>query len=192
MFTPGLELGLRHDGGDAETGTGVELGGRVSYTDPHSGLRLDASVRTLIAHEDSDYREWGASGALRLAPGAGGRGLSFSLAPTWGKPGSGVDRLWSARDARGLAPTGGTFEPESRLEGELGYGMALFGGGFTGTPNLGFGLSNGARDYRLGWRLTPTTPGSPGFEVSLDATRRESAAGDAPEHGVVLRGSLRW
>ena len=81
VFTPGLELGLRHDGGDAETGTGVELGGRVSYTDPHSGLSLEANVRTPVAHEDSNYREWGASGALRLAPGASGRGLSFSLAP---------------------------------------------------------------------------------------------------------------
>ena len=29
VLTPGLELGLRHDGGDAETGTGVELGGRL-------------------------------------------------------------------------------------------------------------------------------------------------------------------
>ena len=37
----------------------------------------------------------------------------------------------------------------------LGYGLPVFGGGFTGTPNVGFGLSVGARDYRLGWRLTP-------------------------------------
>ena len=37
VFTPGLELGLRHDGGDAETGTGVELGGRVSYDGPGNG-----------------------------------------------------------------------------------------------------------------------------------------------------------
>ena len=34
------------------------------------------------------------------------------------------------------------------------YGFALFGGGFTGTPKFGFGLSEGSRDYRLGWRLT--------------------------------------
>ena len=32
VLTPGLEFGLRHDGGDAETGTGVEAGGRVSTT----------------------------------------------------------------------------------------------------------------------------------------------------------------
>ena len=198
VLTPGLELGLRHDGGDAETGTGVEFGGRVSYTDPETGLSMDLNVRGLVAHEDSNYREWGASGAVRLAPGERGRGLSFSLAPTYGAPGSGVDRLWSARDARGLAPNGaGDFEPESRLEGELGYGLPLLGDRFTGTPNLGFGLSGaGARDYRIGWRFTSVIRGDPGFEVTLDATRREPANDNgaaAPiEHGVMLRSAIRW
>ena len=197
VLTPGLELGLRHDGGDAETGTGVELGGRVSYTDQGSGLSMEAGVRALVAHEDSNYREWGASGAVRLAPGERGRGLSFSLAPTYGAPGSGVDRLWSAQDARGLAPTGGEFEPESRLEGEIGYGMAVLGDRFTGTPNVGFGLTGaGARDYRIGWRLTSAVPGDPGFEVTLDATRREPAndnGADTPvEHGLMLRAAIRW
>ncbi len=198
VLTPGLELGLRHDGGDAETGTGVELGGRVSYADPETGLSVETSVRALIAHEDSNYREWGASGAVRLAPGERGRGLSFSLAPTYGAPGSGVDRLWSARDARGLAPNGaGDFQPESRLEGELGYGLPLLGDRFTGTPNVGIGLlGTGARDYRIGWRLTSAMRNDPGFEVNLDAMRREAAngngAGVAPEHGVMLRATMRW
>ncbi len=196
VFTPGLELGLRHDGGDAETGTGVELGGRLSWADAGSGLSMDLNARTLIAHEDSNYREWGASGAVRLAPGERGRGLSFSLAPTYGVPGSGVDRLWSAQDARGLAPTGGAFEPESRLEGELGYGMGLFGDRFTGTPNLGFGLSGaGARDYRIGWRLTSMIRGDAGFEVTLDATRSEPAndnGAGAAQHGIGLRLAARW
>ena len=67
-----LDLGLRHDGGDAETGTGVELGGRVSWEDPDTGLGVEVRVRTLVAHEDSAYREWGASGAVRLSPGRAG------------------------------------------------------------------------------------------------------------------------
>ena len=37
VLTPGLELGLRNDGRDAEIGTGVELGGRVSWAHPGSG-----------------------------------------------------------------------------------------------------------------------------------------------------------
>ncbi|MDE0204246.1 MAG: hypothetical protein OXK73_17645, partial [Rhodospirillaceae bacterium] len=191
-LTPGVELGLRHDGGDAETGSGVELGGRVIFEDPATGLGVEGSVRALIAHEDSDYREWGASGAVRLAPDERGRGLSFSLSPTYGAASSGVDRLWGARDARGLAP-GHEFEAGQRLQGELGYGMSLLGDRFTGTPNLGVGLSDGARDWRIGWRLTSAVRGDPGFEVNLDATRREAVNDNEPaEHGVMLRGAIRW
>ena len=192
VLAPSLELGLRHDGGDADTGMGLELGGSLAWTDPQTGLSVDARVRALIAHEDSNYREWGASGSVRLAPGERGRGLSFSLSPTWGAPSSGVERMWSARDARGLAPGGG-FEAAQGLQGELGYGLGLFGDRFTGTPNLGFGLSDSAREYRVGWRLTSAVRGDIGFRVDLNATRREAANGNAPpEHGVMLSGAVQW
>ena len=191
---PSLELGLRHDGGDAETGTGVELGGGVGYADPGSGLSVEARARMLVAHAASDYEEWGVSGSVRLAPGARGRGLSFSLAPTLGATSSAAGRLWGARDARGLAPGDGGFEAARGLQGELGYGLAVFGDRFTGTPNVGIGLADGsARDWRIGWRLTSAVRGGPGFEVNLDATRREAANGNEPaEHGVMLRGAIRW
>ena len=189
-LTPGLELGLRHDGGDAETGTGVELGGRVSWNDPETGLSVEMRARALVAHEDSEYGEWGASGSVRLNPGERDRGLSFSLTPTWGAASSGMDRLWGARDAGGLAP-GDEFRAGHRLQGEIGYGLPALGGRFTGTPNVGFGLSDSGRDYRIGWRLTPATANGPGFEASLDATRNE-AGGNAPEHAVLLRAALRW
>ena len=190
VLTPALELGIRHDGGDAETGTGIELGGRISYADRGSGLTVEANARTLVAHEDSGYKEWGAGGSVRLGPDASGRGLSLRLAPAWGTPSSGVDRLWSARDAAGLAP-GGEFEAGHRLDAELGYGIAMFGGGFTGTPYLGFGLADGGRDYRLGWRLNSAERGVRGLALNLEATRRERAQGNA-EHGVTLLASIRW
>ena len=188
MLTPALELGLRHDGGDAETGTGVEVGGRIRYTDAGSGLTVEANARTLIAHEDSGYREWGAGGSVRIDPGASGRGLSLSLAPVWGTPSSGVDRLWSARDAAGLAP-GGEFEAESRLEGEVGYGLGAFGGRGVVTPYAGLGLAEaGDRTWRAGarWSLAPH------LAMSLDGARRETANDDAPEHGVRFGLTLRW
>ena len=102
-LTPSLEVGLRQDGGDAETGTGLELGGGVAYADPASGLAMDLKARTLVAHAESGYREWGVSGAVKLQPGGAGRGLSFSLLPAFGAD-AGGDRLWSARDAAQLAP----------------------------------------------------------------------------------------
>ena len=62
-FTPTAQIGLRHDGGDAETGMGIEVGAGMRYT--WGALTVEGRVRTLVAHEDSGYREWGASGAGR-------------------------------------------------------------------------------------------------------------------------------
>ena len=110
-FTPTVEVGLRHDWGDAETGFGVELGGRVQYADPALGLTIEGAVRGLLAHEDADYEEWGASGSLRIAPGADGQGLALTLSPAWGAAASGVDGLWSRQTTAGLAPQGNRQEP---------------------------------------------------------------------------------
>ena len=188
VLTPALELGLRHDGGDAETGTGVEVGGRIRYTDVGSGLTVEANARKLVAHEDSDYREWGAGGSVRLDPGASGRGLSLRLAPVWGTPSSGVDRLWSARDAAGLVRDG-EFEAERRLEGEVGYGFGAFGERGVMTPWAGLGLAEaGDRTWRAGarWSLAPH------LAISLDGARSEPANDDAPVHGAQFRLILRW
>ena len=190
---PSLELGVRHDGGDAETGAGVEFGGGIAYADSASGLSIEAKARMLVAHADSDYEEWGASATARLDPGERGRGLSFSLSPTLGATSSAGDRLWGAQDARALAPDGAALRPGRGLAAEAGYGMSLFGDRFTGTPNIGYGMSDdGARDYRIGWRLISAVPGDPGFEVSLDAARREAVHEDTPEHRIGVGITARW
>ena len=75
-LTPTVEVGVRQDGGDAETGTGVEVGGAIRYAG--DGVTVEGSVRALVAHEESGYEEWGASGSIRINPGDSGRGLSLS------------------------------------------------------------------------------------------------------------------
>ena len=200
--TPSFELGLRRDGGDAETGLGADFGSGVAFADPRYGLVFESYARALLAHEAEGFREWGASASFGWDPRPEtGRGLSLTLTRSWGaSPSGGMDALLSRETLTGLAandpgsgPDGGGFEASSRLEGELGYGLPAFAGGFTGTPNVGFGLSESARDWRVGWKLGPAGARPLDFEASLDATRRESANGDAePEHGVMLRGSVRW
>ena len=187
-LTPALELGLRHDGGDAETGTGVEVGGSVRYADPGSGLSIEASARTLVAHEESGFEEWGASASVRLDPSASGRGLSLRIVPSLGAPSSGLDRLWSAGDAADLAGYG-EFDAQQRLEAEVGYGLGGPSGLGVVTPYAGLGLaSRDGRSWRAGarWQLAPTV--SLGFE----GTRLEAANDEAPEHGLMLRGSVQW
>ena len=187
-LSPSVELGLRHDGGDAETGTGFELGAGVGYADPSRGLDAALRLHGLAAHADDGYNEWGVSGSLRLVPGGAGRGLSASLTPSYGVDPGGTERLWLLPDASGL--TANDEAPLSRrLDAEVGYGLPAFGGGFTGTPHVGMGLSDTARELRMGWRLSPT--GGEGFELHLDAARRDGA-GDAPEHRIGVGLTARW
>ena len=69
-LVPKLEAGLRHDGGDAEIGFGMELGGGIAWTDPATGLALDVSGRTLLFHEESGAEELGVLGGAGPSPPA--------------------------------------------------------------------------------------------------------------------------
>ena len=194
VLTPSFELGARLDGGDAETGLGVDLGGGLAFVAPKHGLALDLKARGLIAHEASGFREWGASASLTWDPRPGtDRGLALRLRQSWGgSPTGGMDALLGRETLGGLAANDNTGTASAgRLEAELGYGIAMFGGGFTGTPYLGFGLTAGGRDYRLGWRLNSAERGDRGLALDLEATRREPADGNA-EHRVMLLASIRW
>ena len=195
VLTPSFEIGVRLDGGDAESGLGVDLGGGLAFAAPKQGLALDLRARGLVAHEAAGFREWGAGASLAWDPRPStDRGLALTLRQSWGgSPTGGMDALLGRETLAGLAANdnGDTTAGAGRLEAELGYGIALFGGGFTGTPHLGVGLSDTGRDYRLGWRLTSARHGDPGFEVGLATTRREADNADA-EHGIALHVVLRW
>ena len=56
---PSLEVGLRRDGGDAETGAGADVAASLIASDPLTGLSVDVRVRTLLVHQDEGFRERG-------------------------------------------------------------------------------------------------------------------------------------
>ena len=182
-FAPSLEIGLRNDGGDGETGTGVEAGGALRYENAASGLTVEGRVRTLLSHS-GDYEETGVSGLVRIARGASGRGLALSVEPAWGRTASAVPRSWEAGVAAGASP-----DNQARLNAEVGYGLGEPHGLGVVTPYAGLGLAgDGARSWRMGARWLVSAKGS----VSLEGTRYEAANDYAPEHGVTLRCALRW
>ncbi len=188
-LTPRLELGVRHDGGDAETGSGVELGGGLSWVDPGLGLSLDLSGRTLVAHDDSALEDRGVSASLVFAPdAAGGRGPSFSLGQDWGgQAQGGLDALFAPEP---LEKREGGGKLESRWSAEAAWGFPALGGRFTGSPHMGLGLAAGARDYTLGWRLAPAT-GANALSLGVTATRREIDTVPA-EHRLGFEAAMRW
>ena len=211
-LTPSLEVGVRHDAGDAETGTGLEVGAGLDYT--AEGVSIGGAARTLLAHEDGAHEEWGASLGVRIDPDAAGRGLSLNVAPAWGNASSQAERLWGLRDAGALAPEGEAFEADQRLEAEIGYGFSVLGGRGVAIPYAGMTRTETDEAYRLGQRLKmgasqwslESAFGDDGrtftagygyrlggaLELNLEAHRREPVGDDAPEHAVVLRAGLRW
>ncbi len=189
-ITPNLELGARHDGGDAETGFGVELGGGLAWRDPGLGLTLDLSGRMLVAHDDGGLEDRGVSAQLSFDPEpASGRGLSFGLGQDWGGQASGgLDALFAPEP---LEDREGSTETAARWSMEAAWGFPAFDGRFTGSPHMGLGLATGARDYTLGWRLIPEAATAPNLSFGLRATRRESE-GARPEHTVGVEFSASW
>ena len=140
-LTPRVEFGLRQDGGDAEEGVGFEAGGGLAYQDRR--VSIEATMRTLVAHDDSAYEEWGASAAVRINPGSDGRGMSLSITPSWGNAASRAAQLWSTRSGEDLV-SDAEFETEHRLDAELGYGLAGPHGFGTLTLYAALSLTNGA------------------------------------------------
>ena len=202
VLTPSLELGVRHDGGDAETGFGADVGAGLAWRDPRRGLTAELRARGLLVHEADGLREVGLSGSLGWNPVAGDRGPSLSLTQTiGGASAGGAEALLQRGTLGGLAANAGADSVTSaagelgsqRLEARFGHGFAVFSDRFTLTPEAAFGLSGTGRDYRLGWRLVRAErqsglTGGP-LALSFEATRRERPATDGapPEHAAGVR-----
>ena len=151
-------------GGDAETGTGLEVGAGLRYV--AGPLTVEGQVRTLVTHEESGYEEWGASGAIRITPSPSGQGLMLSIAPAWGRTESATERLWSARDATALGAES-EFEADRRLAVDAGYGVGLAHGRGVLTPYAGLTLGEaGARTVRTGARWQLGTDAVLGLETT--------------------------
>ena len=188
--TPKLEVGARHDGGDAETGLGVEVGGGLAWSDPTLGLALDLSGRTLIAHDSDDLKDRGFAASLAFdSDPATQRGASLTVSQDWGGSArGGLDALFASDPVDKRSGS----EASSRWAAEAAYGFPAFGGAFTGSPQVGLGLATGVRDYTLGWRLAPAVNASaPDLSFGVEATRHESDAAQ-PEHMVGVEWTLRW
>ena len=109
-----------------------------------------------------------------------------------GSSSGGADALLSRVTLEGLAANDTSVNDNlnQRLEFKFGYGFPAFGDRFTLTPELGLGLHDSGRDYRIGWQLTRPDDGA-SFAFSFDVTRQE-VTNTAPDHGVQLELSTRF
>ena len=176
------EAGLRWDGGDGDTGTGIEMGGTAEYRNPATRMKLVATGRALLDHE-SDRKEWGAGLTAGYRLDSRETGLTYRSSLSHGQPESEVDSLW---DSRVASRTSEDKELTTRLDAEVGYRM--FGTSGLHTPYAGIGVEEGSkRDYRIGMRNASESELYSGLEFE-----RREADGKRPDHRIMLTGQLDW
>ena len=190
MLTPSLELGVRHDGGDAVTGLGLELGGSLRYVETTIGLTVAGRGRVLVAHRDDDYEEWSVGGLVRLDPGVDRHGLALTLAPAWGDGAGGIGSFGRLYEQDEMSSYGRSqrVRQTGRVDAEIGYGLSGILARGVMTPFAGLVLTNdSSRRYRLGSYFEFAD----WLRFSAEAGREERGS-RLPNHGVLLRAHLRW
>ena len=190
-LTPRVEMGLRQDGGDAETGTGVDVGGGLAFTDAVTGLSLDVQMRTLVAHQAEGFTDRGLSLSFGWNPTPSSPlGLTARVAPSWGGLAEDSEGLWRGGPRSQFGAYGGQ-AAAGRVEAELSYGLPV-GRRFVGTPRVGVGSSAYGRTYQFGYRLGALGVEHLDVELGVDAQRRERPLRDGSDLGVLGRASVRW
>ena len=186
VLKPKLEAGLRYDAGDAETGRGFEVGGGLGYA--AGRLSVEVNARGLVAHQDSEYQEWGFSGAIAYTPSEDGRGLSMRLGSGWGATQSGVQSLWRRQDASRLARHA-AFDAAEPYQAELRYGLDGLKGRLRWAPYIGVESGGGSSQALL---LGVTLTSGRRFDAGLELGRRQGGPGADTEYAGQLRATLRW
>ncbi len=168
-----LEVGARHDGGDGETGTGLELNAGLRYHTQR--VTLEGNIHTLLGRED--YDEWGISGTVILKSGQDGQGLSLSLSPGYGEAGDG--KLWdNGLSEDSVADT----NYGMRLNTRIGYGISAphgWDGMLTPYSEMTLGTTNSYR-FGIGWETN---------RYGLDLVGEHRQGG---ENAALFRGEVRF
>lgn len=179
-----VRAGLRQDGGDDMTGTGMELETRLGYADSVSGVSASGHLHGFL--REGDHGEWRAEGALSYAPGAAGRGLALDASLSWGAATDAVDDLWS----RGESTEPVSAPAAGRATVALGYGLVARGTDVLATPFMEtHWWDRGELRLRGGVRLAGSG-GAGGYGAELAAERVEGGKrAGGPEHriGLTLR-----
>ena len=198
-LTPSVEIGIRQDGGDAETGRGMDLGAGLVVADGVTGLAVDIRVRRLLVHQAEGFAESGMSISVSYNPTPSTPlGFTARVSPAWGGDSmSGAEALWGRETMGGMGRNHLVGGGGNRLDTEVGYGLPV-GARFVGTPRVGVATSEYGRDYRVGYGMQVLEQGRLNLELGIDAERRESPVfhlqeGSAgTDQRVLGRATVQW
>ena len=194
-----VEIGIRQDGGDAETGRGMDLGAGLVLADGVTGLAVDIRVRRLLVHQAEGFAESGMSISVSYNPTPSTPlGFTARVSPAWGGDAmSGAEALWGRESMAGMGNDPLMNGGGQRLDTEVGYGLPI-GSRFVGTPRAGVRTSEYGRDYRIGYGMQVLEQGRLNLQLGVDAERRESPIFHLQEQSrstdqrVLGRATVQW
>ena len=151
---PSMEVGIRHDGGDAESGFGLEVGAGIVWHDPQRGISAELKGRSLVTHVEEEFRQQGLAVSFSWNPHpTTNRGPSLSMGHTVGAPtAGGMDALLSPTVLEGLDGPGSNGQ---QFKAQLAYGFPFHHDRLTLTPAVALALSPATSTASLRWSLTP-------------------------------------
>ena len=193
VFSVFGQLSGRHDSGDGDTGSGVELAGGVRY-DTVGRIRLEAKARLLSLHSAEDYEENGLSFSAMVLPRADGSGMSLALSSYLGAGMSANNA--SLEQGYGYSGRMEDFAPEMDrwgMDARLGYAVPVQRLSGLLTPFASFDMAgNDGHGLRMGMRYDLANRGGTMLNLEFtggqqyDRYRRETL------DMVQLRGELRF
>ncbi len=194
MLEPFGQVNVRTDGGDGETGSGLELAGGIRMTT--AAFTLEAQGRTLALHGADDYRESGFSLLATLNPSAQATGVSVTIAPRWGADAVGTGILWedTLRVGQSYGVLTGMANGGARasLETQLGYGLLVARERYLLTPFVDVRMSDGTRrELLVGASVRPWVRQAKDLDVRLAAGRVDERPGVSHSQ-VGLHATMRF
>ncbi len=190
LVTPFAQVAGRYDGGDGQTGNGLEVAGGLRIAGGRAGL--EARGRLLAMHTGDDVKEHGVSVVAYVRPmGSGGQGLSMSLAPRMGADTEMTNNMWREEptsDVRLSSRSG------AAVKAEIGYGLVHpMMSSLLVTP---FGTMDMAGDDQRRMRLGARFGGAIGAKntvLSLEfAGERIEGSNRTTEHRIGLLGRMSF
>ncbi|MYE24711.1 MAG: autotransporter outer membrane beta-barrel domain-containing protein [Gammaproteobacteria bacterium] len=192
--TPFVEVSGRFDGGDGQTGGGIELAGGLRIANAESGFGLEAKGRVLAMHSGEGYSESGFTVAASFEPGAAGRGITLRLAPRWGGSADSSDLFWDEhRDVQDVARFGFQDRQTWGMDAALGYGFGLKSLPGLVTPFSQFDVTgNEDQRIRVGVRYGLMRGLLGGTQLELSAERVDGRFYQVGETRVLVSGQARF
>ena len=185
IVRPRVELGIRLDGGDAETGVGAEFGAGLEWVNPKIGLNVLIDGRTVFAHQNENFKNWGIGVSAAYDPKPRTKkGFSANLSATANK--STYNEPQNLLNPTSVLESIEMDKEERTVSVSMAYGQKHGEGHLVGSTYTAFGTQK--RQTRIGYRIEPDEPIAE--DVNVDVWTKPLNNGKKDVAGITM--NWKW